>query len=433
MFRGWFVLVGIFIVMTTGSGFAFYAQGVFLDALVEEQGFSVGMAGAGTGLFFVVSGIGGYYAGSLMNRFDIRWVITLGSIVAAGGIYLIGEVRTEWHMFAVFVLFGGGYAMAGLVPTTSLVTRWFHRRRSLALAIASTGLSVGGIAITPFIANMIEDRSLAELAPRLAVGFLIGVLPVTWLLIRPSPEALGLHPDGDAAAAPLTAAGELPGIPFAEAVRSTYFRVLSFAFVLIMSAQVGAIQHLFKLTKDRIDLDAATLALQVITLTSVASRLLGGAAAMRFPLPVLASGFVLTQALGMAIIAVADTVPIVLVGCLIMGASMGNLLMLHPLLLADAFGVRDYSRIYGLGSLLMVFGVGSGPLIIGVVRDLSDYRIAFLSMTGVALVGFVVLRAAIVALNRSKAADARAAVEAEIKSSMDQRATPPRPSASIAD
>ena len=47
IFRGWVVLAGLFVTMTVTSGLGFYAQGVFLDALVVEQGFSVGVAGAG--------------------------------------------------------------------------------------------------------------------------------------------------------------------------------------------------------------------------------------------------------------------------------------------------------------------------------------------------------------------------------------------------
>jgi MFS family permease len=394
IFRGWWVLGGIFLVMTIGSGFAFYAQGVFLDALVEEQGFSVSVTAAGTGTFFAVSGVSGYFTGGLISRFDIRKVMTAGAIVSGLGIFLMGQVRTVWQMFAVFVIFGGGYALAGLVPTTSLVTRLFHRRRSVALAIASTGLSMGAIAITPAIAQLIESNSLVDMAPKLAVAYLLGMIPITWLLLRPSPEALGLRPDGDAPTPESLAGVELPGTPFAEAVRSRYFAVLSLAFVLIMAAQVGALQHIFKLTKDRIDIDAAKLALAVVAGTSVLARIAGGLAAMRIPLKRLASIFVMVQAGGVAIIGVADGLAMILIGCVVLGTAMGNLLMLHPLLLAEAFGVRDYSRIYGLGALLMVFGVGLGPFIVGVLRDSFSYQTAFLAMAGFAFVGLAVLRAA---------------------------------------
>ena len=59
LFRGWIVLAGLFVTMAVTSGLGFYAQGVFLDALVVEQSFSVTVAGAGTGVFFATSGIAG--------------------------------------------------------------------------------------------------------------------------------------------------------------------------------------------------------------------------------------------------------------------------------------------------------------------------------------------------------------------------------------
>ncbi|MGI9612038.1 MAG: MFS transporter [Acidimicrobiales bacterium] len=400
VFRGWIVLAGTFVIMTIGSGFAFYAQGVFLDAFVDEQGFSVGMAGAGTGFFFLVSGIAGYFAGGLISRFDIRAVMTSGVTIASIGIYLLGEVRSVWQMFAVFMVYGTGYALTGLVPATSLVTRWFHVKRSIALSIASTGLSVGAIAVTPIIAQLIDAESLVELAPRLAVAFWLGMVPVILLIIRPSPEALGLLPDGAPAVPgqPTASTESVPagqkGTPFAEAVRTRYFRYMSAGFILIMGAQVGAIQHIFKLTKDQIDVDAASLALIVVAGASVCARLAGGVAATRFPLRLLTSTLVVVQAVGISIIGLAEQRLAILIGVVILGIAMGNLLMLHPLLLADAFGVREYPRIYGLGSLLMVIGVGLGPFVVGILRDASDYRTAFLVMAVTALVGLGIYRAA---------------------------------------
>lgn len=393
VFYGWWVLAALFVVMTTGSGLAFYAQGVFLDALVEEQGFSVGVAGAGTGFFFVVSGIVGYFVGGLIGRFDVRLVMTVGAVIAATGIYLAGQIRTEWQMFAVFFVFGAGYACSGLVPATTIVTRWFSRRRSVALSIASTGLSVGGIAITPVVARMIEDTSLVDVAPTLAVAYLVGVLPVTWLLVRPDPDAMGLYPDGD-----VRAVGEgaraLTGHSFSEAVRTRYFRFVSAGFVLVMGAQVGAIQHIFKLTKDRVDFDTASLIVMVLAATSVLARLTGGLVAMRVSLTRLTTVLIGVQVVGILMLSVADSRWSIFLGVIVLGCSMGNLLMLHPLLLADAFGVREYARIYGLGSLLMVVGVGLGPFVVGILRDVVDYRAAFVVIAAMAAVGLVVFRAA---------------------------------------
>ena len=116
IFRGWFVLAGLFVTMTVTSGLGFYAQGVFLDALVVEQGFSVSVAGAGTGVFFATSGIAGYYAGGLLSKFDARLVMTVGSLAGAIGLALMGQVRNEIQMVLVMVIFGSGFALTSLVP-----------------------------------------------------------------------------------------------------------------------------------------------------------------------------------------------------------------------------------------------------------------------------------------------------------------------------
>jgi len=394
VFRGWWVLLGIFFVMTTGSGFAFYAQGVFLAAFVKEQDFSVGMAGAGTGLFFVVSGIVGYFAGGLISRFDVRAVMITGATVAALGIYLLGRVRTVGQLFVVLMVYGGGYALVGLVPCTSLVTRWFHIKRSVALSLASSGLSMGGILITPVIAKLIDQESLVAVAPRLAVAYWVGTVPITLLLLRPSPHAIGLRPDGMIAVEGDEGGAGVSGMVFADAVKTRYFRFLSAAFILIMGAQVGALQHMFKLTEDAVGFDTARLALVVVTATSVVARITGGFLATRVPLARLTTALIGVQAIGMLVVGLAGQRWTILVGVVIFGSAIGNLLMLHPLLLADAFGVRDYPRIYGLGSLLMVMGVGLGPFVVGLIRDVASYGTAFAVMVGVALVGLLIFRAA---------------------------------------
>ena len=121
------------------------------------------------------------------------------------------------------IVFGLGFALTSLVPSSTIVTRWFVRKRSVALSIASSGLSLGGIAITPVIATIIDADSLVYWAPRLAVAFLIGMLPAVWFLIHPAPEPLGLRPDGDRPLAQGTAPPAPRGVDFKEAVRSRYF------------------------------------------------------------------------------------------------------------------------------------------------------------------------------------------------------------------
>ncbi|MEZ5229590.1 MAG: hypothetical protein R2710_23880, partial [Acidimicrobiales bacterium] len=70
---------------------------------------------------------------------------------------------------------------------------------------------------------------------------------------------------------------------------------------------------------------------------------------------------------------------------------VGNLLMLQPLLIAEAFGVKQYSRIYSLNQLFGTIGVALGPFVLGLLHDWSNYETAFLFGSAANLIGLTAL------------------------------------------
>ena len=202
---------------------------------------------------------------------------------------------------------------------------------------------------------------------------------------------MGLEPDGNPLSGGQPAgvpAGPAPGTPFKQAVSSRFFVFTAIGFVLVMGSQIGAIQHIYKLTGDRLGREAAAAtAVAVLAGTSVVARICGGIAAIKVSLRRLTMALMFVQCIGLCVLALADTGLAILAGIIVLGSAMGNLLMLHPLILADAFGVREYPRIYGFGSLLMVIGGAGGPVVVGVVRDAFSYQSAFFTIAVIAVVG----------------------------------------------
>ena len=66
----------------------------------------------------------------------------------------------------------------------------------MALSIASTGLSLGGVILTPLSILMVDSLGFDIAAPLIGVIYLFGVVPVSWMFLRVSPESMGLLPDG---------------------------------------------------------------------------------------------------------------------------------------------------------------------------------------------------------------------------------------------
>ena len=61
------------------------------------------------------------------------------------------------------------------------------------------------------------------------------------------------------------------------------------------------------------------------------------------------------------------------------GATIGNILMLQPLLIAERFGVLDYPRIYSRAQLLALVGTAGGPLLLGWLYDAAGgYRTSYI-------------------------------------------------------
>ncbi len=445
IFPGWYVVAGVFMMLLVSSGIGFYGLGVYLRALTVEQGFSVGAVSGATALFFAVAGLTGIPVAAVIARRDARPVIAGGALACGVALLLLGRVEREWQAYAVYALFGAGFAACSLVPGTTLVTRWFARRRAVALSIATTGLSAGGVAITPFLTTLVADRGLRAVTPYLAVGFVLGVVPVTALLLRSSPKALGLVPDGltsealstaqhrppqqqpsqpqpspqpsleppptpeqpsaastaavgstTVATAPVPAARapseKSPTAAAPEGMTGRFFVCVTLAHSLAMLAQVGGIAHLVNLVAERADAALAGTAVSTLAVSSLVGRLLGGVVASRLSMRAMAVVLMGVQGAALALLALVDGRLALLGLTVVFGLTVGNLLMLHPLLLAEHFGALDYGRIYARSSLMATTGIAGGALFLGVLHDaLGGYGIAF-SLAGLASVlGGVVL------------------------------------------
>jgi MFS family permease len=390
-FPGWWVVAGCFVVLTVSSGLGFYGLAVYLNAFSNEKEWPLAAISLATTVFFVVGGVVGVWAARAIATYDVRIVIVVGGVVGGAALAVLGQVQEQWQLFVVYAVFAAGWSAAGLVPVTTVVTRWFHTRRSVALSVASTGLSAGGILITPLAKRLLDQQGLAAGTPWLGALFVVGIVPVAWFVVRPDPEAEGWAPDGAR-----RAVGEVPlppgGVPFDEAVRTRFFLFATIGFVLAFGAQVGGIQQLVKLVEEQTDPQTAQFAITAIAATSVVARLIGGRVVQMVPMMRLTVGLAAVQAVALVLLAMAESTWLIFVAIILFGATIGNILMLQPLLIAERFGVRDYPRIFSRTQLYAVIGTAGGPLLLGAVYDVAgSYRIPYTLAAVCSLAGAVAL------------------------------------------
>ncbi|HSJ91407.1 MAG TPA: MFS transporter [Ilumatobacter sp.] len=390
-FPGWRVVAGCFIVLATSSGLGFYGLAVYLNALSKERGWEVASISLATTLFFFVSGVTGVWTARLIARYDVRTIVSIGAVIGGVALGALGYVDRQWQLFVVYGVFAAGWAMGGLVPMTTVVTRWFHVRRGVALSVASTGLSAGGILITPGAKWLLDRQGLEAGTPWLGLVYVLGIVPFTYWLIRPDPAALGWMPDGERAVVGQSPI-RLTGTPYREAVASRFFIGMTIGYILALGSQVGGIQQLVKLVEERTTADTAALATLVLAATSVVARLIGGRLVTSVPMTAFTAGLAAFQMFAMVGLALASSTLGIFGSIVLFGATIGNILMLQPLLIAERFGIRDYPQIYSRAQLFALVGTAGGPLLLGWLHDLSDgYRVAYLVAGACSLAGAVAI------------------------------------------
>ncbi len=376
VYHGWWVVAGLFLILTVSSGFGFYNHSVYLNALSADGAFSVADVSVAISFYFLAGGVAGIGVARLIDRVEVRRIMIVGAAIAGTALALLGQAREPWQLQGLFMMFGVGNTGVSIVIATTLVTRWFPgRNRSIALSLASTGLSFGGVVFTPMTASLLERMAFAEVAVGLGAAFFLLTAPVALLVAR--------LPDAGAEDAAATA--EAGRWQLGSALGTRFFILLTLAYILCFLAQVGGIAHLYNYAEADHGYAIAAQAVQALAIMSVMGRFLGGWLVTRITIRAFALACSVLQAAGLAGLALAEAPWQVLLAAAVFGASVGNLLMLQPLWLAEAFGVRSYPRIFAVANACALVGVASGPLALGQAYAIAGYGVAYLAAAFVAL------------------------------------------------
>ena len=410
LYYGWKIVAAILFTLTFSSGLSFYNHSIYLNALAATPAFNVASASIAVSLFFFSGGLAGLLVARWVQNYDPRYCLTGGAVISAGALSALSYVTTVPQLYAVYCIFGMGFSASSLIPATTIVARWFKRRRAMALSIASTGLSLGGVILTPLCVLLVEKLSFQTAAPIMGLIYLVGVIPVSWIWLRPSPESMGLRIDGDAVdeavdkeSAPardtanqdearLSSSAPIEdGLSFREARATRFFWGIAPAYVFLLMAQVGGIAHQYGLARETLSESQTALAVAILPVMSIIGRLLGGWIVGKVAIKQFALVIMGLQILALVMLASGTGVWGLCIGLALFGCTVGNLLMLQPLLIAEAFGLREYARIFSVANLMSSWGTAAGPAVMGYVFALNNeqYGGAYLFAAAAAALGLV--------------------------------------------
>ncbi len=288
VFYGWWI-VAVSSVMHCFHG-GLYGTGMTVYFLPVAR--DLGVSRAALSLAFTLrsleSGVHGPLFGYLIDRLGPRMMIRSGALIGGLGFVLLGLTRDYLSFLLVFLgVLALGMSSGVGQASMSLLNNWFARRRATAITLGHVGTEVGGALITPLVGLMVLNVGWRQTAMLSGVILPLVILPLT-LLIKNTPEAMGVGPDGaplsgtlgrpaEPGDRPRAASGERGEFGVKEAMRTRTFWHLALAMGFRQFAKTGLHVHLVPLMVWKgLDEPTAALLVGVLSFLQVPSRI-GGA------------------------------------------------------------------------------------------------------------------------------------------------------------
>ncbi len=346
--------------------------GPFFLPIAHDLGFSRSLLAGIIAIGMLFYGIGMPIAGHLVSTRGTRFVLLLGTVLVAvaiaGTVMATGPIS---FLLAFGVLLSLGLSFISPVTMTPVLSRWFVRRRGMALFFLSTG-SMAGIAIlTPVLGLSIEWLGWRETMLSFAVLLTLVTIPIALLIIRedappgadagpavpgtPSPAAI----DAPSALAAANCASPAPGrtamrpspaveLKVRDALRTVQFWKIAFGlFACGYSMNLLGTHGVPMLMDHGFDAMTGSFGIGLIGFAAIFSTLVLGRLSDMVPRRNILSAIYLIRGLGFFALVMVGTQWELYAAATIGGIVWAGSIALSSAILADLYGVRLVGILYG--------------------------------------------------------------------------------------
>ncbi|MCK9274311.1 MAG: MFS transporter [Syntrophales bacterium] len=379
IFYGWWIVLGAFFLNFAGIGIIMNSMGVFIKPVSESLDFTRG----GFTLYFTIAALAmmvmAPVMGKLLERYDIRLIMTICTTIMAASFALFSQCRTLTQFYILAVFLGIGSAGSHIIPVSMMITNWFIEKRGLAMGIVFAATGVGGMIFNPLADWIITQYSWQ--AAYLTFGIIIGILsiPTAIFIVRARPSDKGVLPYGGESALKRQTLEEQEGVTATQAFKTSAFWLIAAVILLIAIANMGVLHHIVPYLTD-IGFTSATAAtlMSLHMVMLVIGKILTGGLADRLGL--LKSYLICMAGLIISIVLLfgAQWMLIAVVFNVLFGFSIAVRTVMPPLMTAKVLGQKHFAVIYGFLNIFTTLGTAVGVPLSGFIYDMTkSYDIAF--------------------------------------------------------
>lgn len=375
IFYGWWVVIALFLIGMLGP----LARNVmaaffpFISSDMEWSRLTIGLAQSlslWAYAFFVL------LSGRMTDRLGSRKTIFLGGLLCLGGWVLLSTVQSLWQLYLYYgLIMALAVSMTHFVPLQATARKWFTRRAGLATGIVVSAHSAGVSIFIPLLTTMSSTFGWRNTSMICAFAFGITIMLIASLIIRNTPESIGLHPDGECST---SASNSSPAIieqswTVKEAVKTPQLWLLFVVYGVAGIPWHGMLSHLVMWGVDTgSTMAAAGIFLTALMVASIISKIGGGWLGDKYRKKhVIITGYLFCLLVMLWGWHGIHTTQHLITFALLMGIGAGFPIGLYTPYLGDLFGRANVGSLFGILTMGHALIGGCGPLLWGKVFEIS--------------------------------------------------------------
>jgi MFS family permease len=371
VFYGWWVLLVAAAAMVGTLPGRTQGLGLITEPLLADLGLDR-VTYASINFWATILGAAGALGiGRAIDRFGSRNVLT-GVAVALGIVVGFMSQTATVSGLSVWITLTRALGQSALsVVSLAMVGQWFVRGIDTAMAVYSIVMSIGFMIAFPVVGALVQEWGWRSAWLSIGVALVAGLGPLAYMVVRPTPETMGLAPDGTPHSSVRAAEeighrrDELEGYTWHAALRTAAFWMFAIGAALygLVASGIGLFNE--SILKER-GFDAAVYyqTLVVTAMTALAGNFLGGWLARRMRLATLLAAALAILAAGLAALPHVTTMTHVMLWATAMGFGGGLVMVLFFSVWARVYGRHHLGRIQGIAQAMTVLASALGPLVL---------------------------------------------------------------------
>lgn len=382
-YYGWVVVAACVFIGIVSHGIR-YSYGVFFTSLEQDFGWSRTLTSGVFSSYMMLCCIFAILGGLVFDRYGPRLVIILMGCFIGLSLLLTSFAGSLWHIFISYSLLLAIGTGPTYTVTMAAASRWFVRRRGLAIALVGAGAGIGIIVMAPFAAYLNSAYGWQT------AFFILGIvalftIPPSSLLLKSSPAAVNAPTAGGSKLDGFTGKSEKSvdrqeDLSLLQALRTGNFWIVFFVWVFYSLCLHLVLTHLVPHAMDMgISAIKAATVLTLLGGMSIPGRVVMGRLSDSIGRKKAGIISALIMAGSMLLLMEGTSLWSLYAFGVIFGISYGAIDPPVVAIVGDVFGVRHIGII--MGALVVGWSAGAaiGPAVGGYVFDIyGSYDYAFL-------------------------------------------------------